>query len=83
MPKVSICGCHSPSAPVRANYKPQAALIPGPSNKGQSLNWNGIGAQSSTWDSLEEQPPVIIHDMDFEPAMGVNGSTKVRICAVF
>lgn len=78
-PKVSISVCPNPTTPVRAKYKPRAKLIPGYSNaqEGKSLQSSGKDTESTTWDAFEQEPSVIIHEMDFEPASGPKHPTKV------
>ena len=81
LPKVSISLSNDPTPRVRANFKPRAKPVPGPSKEEtrMSSESNETGFQSSIWDSLDEEPPVIIHDMDFEPADGFKNNTKVPI----
>jgi hypothetical protein len=78
-PKVSISVQSNPNTPVRAKFKPRAELISGYSKAPErtSLKSNGKVQKSSTWDTLEQEPSVIIHDMDFEPASGGRHTTKV------
>ena len=80
-PKVSISFQHNPRTPVHANYKPRAQLTladPSILEKGLPSTSTEMTSHPFAWDSLSDEPPVIIHDMNFEPDSGWKHSTKVN-----
>jgi len=78
-PKVSISVRSNPTTPVCAKFKPQAELITGSSKpqEGKLFKSNGKVTESLTWDTFEQEPSVIIHNVDFKPASGVKHRIKV------
>jgi len=78
-PKVSISVRSNPTTPVCVKFKPRAELITGSSKlqEGKSFKSNGKVVELSTWDTFKQEPLVIIHDMDFEPASEVKHRTKI------